>query len=946
FGGETTIDNLRKFTRYAIVVQAFNAKGAGPSSSPTVATTLQDVPTQPPEKFECRSTSPHSLALTWEPPPLEARHGVVQGYKVDVLVVGGQDEGPGSEAESGDGIETKVTTERDLVLHGLRKWTNYSVTVRGFTVVGDGAVSTPLLCRTDEDVPSPPSDLKAVVSSRRSILVSWLPPANPNGKVEKKLVSFPDLRVEWVGLKEASTYEFWVSCTTRVGEGTPTKRINATTPTNNKVSAKIATFSGTVEIPWKKELGLDCVAVGVPEPTVEWSFNGGGEIHGGNGKREVQPSPGGNTKLVVKDVGVEDVGNYTCTATNAHGSESVVYAVKVQTPPGAPILQVIEVGYTSLKVVWSTPHSGGSQVKGYLLSYRRDGGDWEEVEVGPRATGHTLQPLLCGSTYQLYITAVNKIGSGPASDILTRSTKGSVPISPKKEEALLSNHSTIVVRLDLWKDVGCPILRFMIEYKQSQEKIWMRIPAELNGSAKSYTLTGLHANTRYDIRVTGGNHAGDTLAKYEFLTGSLPKLATTSHGGGKSPGESIGESRDGENALGENEASTLSTSLLIVFPSVLALAMVTAVISFFCYVRRKRILGIPHPKTVIGDHNYAGSGDGTSYLDRGGGQGQGYGHNQGGIMYDAATPHQHYTLVKGSQGQYPPDLTAQYATKGRNHPGDYGDDVCPYATFQLPENPPTRPLLTKGLGGSGGFHTGDTLYNVGNVYSGPYHAVQSQNFMATLSLRDTEHMKSGRFSKVVGNEEDAEVTKILAMHMPPLEYDPTGANDGEISPKYHHPHNQFSSSSHNHHNDYASSQQQRQHIILQQQQYHEQQITSSPRKKWSLPLPPRMTNLPPPRVAPRAKEAAPLTAGGAHTNAITTKGVTSPPRGLQTVGAAGKSSRASGPALGTPRIRRRLLSPRRHNRPHRHQNFRISKFKNFSIPYELSIIFPDSLVEL
>ncbi|OXA55481.1 Down syndrome cell adhesion molecule-like protein Dscam2, partial [Folsomia candida] len=797
FGGETTIDNLRKFTRYTIVVQAFNAKGAGPSSSPTVATTLQDVPTQPPEKFECRSTSPQSLALSWEPPPLEARHGVVQGYKVDVLVGGGQDEGMDSQAESGDQIETKVTTERDLVLHGLRKWTNYSVTVRGFTVVGDGAVSTPLLCRTDEDVPSPPSDLKAVVSSRRSILVSWLPPANPNGK-EKKMVSFPDLRVEWVGLKEASTYEFWVSCTTRVGEGTPTKRINATTPANNKVSAKIATFSGTVEIPWKKELGLDCVALGVPEPTVEWSFNSGGEIHGGNGKREVQPSPGGNTKLVVKDVGVEDGGNYTCTATNAHGSESVVYVVKVQTPPGAPILQVIEVGFTSLKVVWSTPHSGGSQVRGYLVSYRRDGGDWEETEVGPRATGHTLQPLLCGSTYQLYITAANKIGSGPASDILTRSTKGSAPISPKKEEALISNHSTIVVRLDLWKDVGCPILRFMIEYKESQEKSWMRIPAELNGSAKSYTLTGLHANTRYDIRVTGGNHAGDTLAKYEFLT---------SHGGGKSPGESIGESRDGESALGENEASTLSTSLLIVFPSILALAMVTAVISFFCYVRRKRILGIPHPKTVIGDHNYTGSGDGTSYLDRGGGQGQGQGYGQGGIMYDAATPHQHYTLVKGSQGQYPPDLTAQYATKSRDLAGDYGDDVCPYATFQLPENPPTRPLLTKGLGGSGGFHTGDTLYNVGNVYSGPYHA-------------DAEYMKSGRLSKVGCDDEDTEVTKILAMHMPPLEYDPTYVNDGAISPKYHHPHNQFSSSSH--HNDYAS-QQQRQ-IILQQQQYHEQQV--------------------------------------------------------------------------------------------------------------------------
>ncbi|OXA46687.1 Down syndrome cell adhesion molecule-like protein Dscam2 [Folsomia candida] len=404
---------------------------------------------------------------------------------------------------------------------------------------------------------------------------------------ENKLVSFPDLRLEWGGLREASTYEFWVSCTTRVGVGTPTKRINATTPTNNKVSAKIATFSGTVEIPWKKELGLDCVAKNIQilihifsNPTL----------------LKVQPGPGGNKKLVVKGVGVEDGGNYTCTATNSHGSESVVYAVKVQTPPEAPILQVIEVAYTSLKVAWSTPHSGGSQVKGYLVSYRRDGGEWEEAEVGPRETGHTLQPLLCGSTYQLYITAVNKIGSGPASDILTRSTKGSAPISPKKEEALVSNQWTIVVRLDFWKDAGCPILRFIIEYKQSQDKSWMRIPTEVlasfwlgePGSAKSHTLTGLHANTWYDIRVTGGNHAGDTLAKYEFLTGLIPPQATTSHGGGKYPGESVGESRNEGSASDENEASTLSTWLLIVFPSILALAMVTAVISFFCCIRRKR----------------------------------------------------------------------------------------------------------------------------------------------------------------------------------------------------------------------------------------------------------------------------------------------------------------------------------------------------------------------
>lgn len=120
---------------------------------------------------------------------------------------------------------------------------------------------------------------------------------------------------------------------------------------------------------------------------------------------------------------------------------------------------------------------------------------------------------------------------------------------------------------------------------------------------------------------------------------------------------------------------------------------------------------------------------------------------------------------------------------------DYIDDICPYATFQLPEKPPGRPVLTAGggavvtggpvlgmigSGGSGsggassgassigststtgkgpvvvtkagggsgskrfGRHTGDTMYSVGNIYSGPYHSVQSPGFaynQATLQLR-------------------------------------------------------------------------------------------------------------------------------------------------------------------------------------------------------------------
>ncbi|VVC97975.1 unnamed protein product, partial [Leptidea sinapis] len=76
---------------------------------------------------------------------------------------------------------TKQISGLHTTLSGLRRYTNYSVTVCAFTAAGDGVRAAPVYCHTEEDVPSSPADIKAAVSSRNKILVSWLPPSSPNG---------------------------------------------------------------------------------------------------------------------------------------------------------------------------------------------------------------------------------------------------------------------------------------------------------------------------------------------------------------------------------------------------------------------------------------------------------------------------------------------------------------------------------------------------------------------------------------------------------------------------------------------------------------------------------------------------------------------------------------------------------------------------------------------
>ena len=60
-----------------------------------------------------------------------------------------------------------------------------------------------------------------------------------------------------------------------------------------------------------------------------------------------------------------------------------------------------------------------------MINYKRDHGDWEEIQIDSKTDTYLLRNLWCGTKYQLYMTAYNKIGTGLPCDIVTAYTKGS-----------------------------------------------------------------------------------------------------------------------------------------------------------------------------------------------------------------------------------------------------------------------------------------------------------------------------------------------------------------------------------------------------------------------------------------------------------------------------------------------------------------------------------------
>lgn len=142
-------------------------------------------------------------------------------------------------------------------------------------------------------VPGPPAAIKAAALSKDSILISWLPPEKPNGRIthytvyareagrvgkHKTYMVRPDenrppfrgLIHEVHSLEEHQLYEFWVSATTSMGEGDATAMVNQAT--NARAGARIVSFGQVLHKAVKSRVFLNCIAVGNPQPRTLWIY--------------------------------------------------------------------------------------------------------------------------------------------------------------------------------------------------------------------------------------------------------------------------------------------------------------------------------------------------------------------------------------------------------------------------------------------------------------------------------------------------------------------------------------------------------------------------------------------------------------------------------------------------------------------------------------------------
>lgn len=156
------LENLEEYVNYSISVRAYTSIGPGPYSDPIISQTLQDgklfyhqlssyrlcsfaltVPASPPSNVSAEVQSSTSIFVIWEAISLIDQNGVIIAYEVLYEPL---------QTFNGNITEQRVnTTNVSITLMNLEEFVSYSISVRGYTIVGPGNYSLPVIITTLED---------------------------------------------------------------------------------------------------------------------------------------------------------------------------------------------------------------------------------------------------------------------------------------------------------------------------------------------------------------------------------------------------------------------------------------------------------------------------------------------------------------------------------------------------------------------------------------------------------------------------------------------------------------------------------------------------------------------------------------------------------------------------------------------------------------------------
>ncbi|XP_042348711.1 Down syndrome cell adhesion molecule-like protein 1 homolog [Plectropomus leopardus] len=146
---QLTLVDLRPAKAYNLRMFATNSVGMSEASNVLTVTTKEAAPEGPPLDMQLEALSPHSIKVTWKPPKLEHRNGVLRSYSISYR----EYDPAGRQFKRWQHLSVTASSEQEsIILGNLKPSAKYGVIIQAKTNAGIGPASTAPLCSTLDEV--------------------------------------------------------------------------------------------------------------------------------------------------------------------------------------------------------------------------------------------------------------------------------------------------------------------------------------------------------------------------------------------------------------------------------------------------------------------------------------------------------------------------------------------------------------------------------------------------------------------------------------------------------------------------------------------------------------------------------------------------------------------------------------------------------------------------
>ncbi|XP_075742812.1 cell adhesion molecule Dscam1-like [Rhipicephalus microplus] len=423
-----------------------------------------------------------------------------------------------------------------------------------------------------QEPPDPPIGVQVTNCTSRSATVQWQTPYNGNSPITRYMLNYKLLNDPWNGpvsvlvilgsdtqstvreLQPVTKYAIRVSAENALGPGEHSNQVVVTTleeaPSGAPLSLTVhTTGSQSLKVSWKapkKEQQHGTILgyrVGYRVAHTDDSFQFKQvevrRVSSHSGVAPVRNEEGDGREAEQEYVETTYLTNLhrltkygvVVQAYNAAGtgpaSDEVIATTLESAPPTSPSAKALPISNSSLLVQWEKEKKDDYSATEYVLHYGTELGEWHKVSLNSSKQSFVLDGLKCGTTYRLYMTASNSIGTGePGAEVIVR-TNGAAPISPASDTFVVTNATSASLNLAAWMTAGCPVTGFAVQYRPRFHKAWILAADGINPGTRHYVIGDLSPSRQYQVRVVAQSDAGATQADFSFRTTALPASVST-----------------------------------------------------------------------------------------------------------------------------------------------------------------------------------------------------------------------------------------------------------------------------------------------------------------------------------------------------------------------------------------------------------------------------------